>query len=555
MEPGIHTALTRVAAFAVACMALLVASAPAAAAPKRISGKLSKTGYTVIALASGGKATSVRVKRHKFRLRPPAKRVTLHLRARDGRYAGPIVVGRKKKGKVAILGVKAGARLGRIKIRRGYAKPVKRLRKRWLDARRSARARKGIPIGARRFGRVRSRHVRGPAPGDADIDGIPDVLDIDDDGDLTLDSLDRSPIGGAAQVPPEIFDVLTGMDLALERTANANATAVTQSQIDAALSSSGRLLLEVLPGSSPELDCGGAKQLPARSQGLVYCSRDGTGRIFQAGVPPFSWPRFPDCCDPDGDGFGTLSGSAPPGGTTPFMSLAHGARTDQINTGDVLVERVTRSGKETQFPTTLQFVFATVPALVSYGDTATPRHSATVDYPVTGPHLNPTPPPTLGDPGTQGNGFPVAPGPDGDVVVTLTFWRPQRRPIPPEKGDWVDIHGLTHYTVVASIAEQRSPQELPQPGLPISKPCPQSAYSTADPNLTPTAPPVNPGFTDLDPPASPVNTFTYTLNLSRCLASLGASWHPGDEASIGFNATLPPPGAAGTGQSVWFRLR
>ncbi len=534
--------LTRIGATClVASLAVLVAGAPAAAAPKRITGKLSKPGYTLIALAANGEATSVRARRGRFRLRPPARRVTLHLRARNGRYAGPVVAGSRLKGRRAILGVRAGAKLGRIKLRRGYAKVSKRPRKSWVDARHKARARKGVPIGAGRFGRVRSRIPRRGVPGDLDVDGVPDVLDIDDDGDLVLDSLDRSVAqrsaraAGAAQGPNEIFDVLTGIDLELERTANANATAVTQPQIDAALSASGRLLLEILPGDSAELDCGGANQPAPRPEGLVYCSKGGTGKVFQGGVLPADWPRFPECCDPDGDGFGALAGSAPPGGTTPFMFLSHGATTAQIATGDVLVERVTRGGVESQFPTALQFVFATVPALARYRDTA--GNSAIVSYPV-----------AAGGVGTQGNGFPVAAGAGGDVIVTLTFWRSQRRPILPETGDWIDIGGLTYSTIVQNIA--------PTPGVPgplIAKPCPQSAYSTSDPQLTP----AGTGFTDLatDRPASPANTFTYTLNLTQCLTSLGASWLSGQEANILIAAVVPPPGAAGAQQGVWFKLQ
>jgi hypothetical protein len=116
-----------------ASLVVLAGSAPASAAPKRITGKLSKRGYTVIALAANGKARSVRVRRRRFRLRPPARRITLHLRARNGRYAGPIVVKRRKKGRVAILGVRAGARLGRVRIRRGYAIVAKRLPRRRID--------------------------------------------------------------------------------------------------------------------------------------------------------------------------------------------------------------------------------------------------------------------------------------------------------------------------------------------------------------------------------------------------------------------------------------
>src|SRR5207247_2254940 len=157
-------------------------------------------GYTVIALAASGKATSVVAKRGKFRLRPPAKRLTLQLRAKNGVYAGPIVVGRAKKGKRAIVGVRAGAKLGKVTVKRrkGYARLKGKLPKRFLDAKRQARAKKGVPIGAGRFGRVRSRHAHGGAPGDSDLDGIPDPLDVDDDGDLILDNLDHSPTGGGA---------------------------------------------------------------------------------------------------------------------------------------------------------------------------------------------------------------------------------------------------------------------------------------------------------------------------------------------------------------------
>ena len=88
----------------VLAVSAMAAPASAAAKPRSISGKLSKPGYTVIALADNGKATSVRLRRSSFRLRPPASRVTLHLRARNGRYAGPVVLGSTRKGRRAILG-------------------------------------------------------------------------------------------------------------------------------------------------------------------------------------------------------------------------------------------------------------------------------------------------------------------------------------------------------------------------------------------------------------------------------------------------------------------
>ena len=89
-----------------------------------ISGKLTKPGYTVIALAANGKMASARAGRGTFALRPPAAIVTLQLRAPNGVYGGPIVIAVEKRGKLAIAGVRAGAKLGAISVnaRKGYAK-------------------------------------------------------------------------------------------------------------------------------------------------------------------------------------------------------------------------------------------------------------------------------------------------------------------------------------------------------------------------------------------------------------------------------------------------
>ena len=154
-----------------ACLlALLVASSPASAAREPISGKLTKAKYTVIALAPGGKARLVRTRTGRFRVRPPARSVTLQLRGPNGGYAGPVVVGRA--GRRAILGVRPGARLGKVRVRRGFARVVRGVRRDWLDRDVRARAIRGVPIGARRAGLVRSRGARGPRS-DRDLDGIP----------------------------------------------------------------------------------------------------------------------------------------------------------------------------------------------------------------------------------------------------------------------------------------------------------------------------------------------------------------------------------------------
>jgi hypothetical protein len=486
----------------------------ALAAPRRfapITGSLTKPGLTVIALASNGKATSVRAKTGRFRLRPPAQTVTLHLKRKDGKYAGPVVL--DVEGKRAVLGVEAGADLGRIKVRRGYARVSGQPTEDEVDPSRWSRAKKGVPIGAGVFGRVNSPPKAGKVPGDPDLDGIPNSLDIDDDGDRRLDNFE-SPgkkgglLGGIASTDQSYnpFGLYSIYGLPeLPGAPNANAAALTIQDINASLRDHSHLFFDISDfverGGSVELDC----------TGLSYCSPGGTGEVW---CPAPCTPQpFPECCDADGDGFGTMAPQ-----DVLFFRLAHRAAADEIGTGDVLIARVTTGGVEAQFPATLQTVFATVPALVSYADGA--GNSVTIGYPV---------PP--GGPGTAVDPFPVAAGSGGDVVLTFTFWRPQRTPIPGEGGElqWVDIGGLSYYS---GIIHPWTPT-----GAPV---CPASTYSSTDPDLVPAADQIvggfKGGFTDLAPdrPADPGNTITYTVNMTQCLAAFGQGWATGENRMLVF---------------------
>ena len=543
--------------------ALLVATlsvgGSASAAPKPITGKLSKRGYTVIAIGLAGQK-AVPIRRGRFRLRPPrGGRVTLHLRAPRGVYAGPVVVGRARKGRRAILGVKPGAKLGRIKVLRGYARPSRGVRRRWVDASLVARARRGVPTGARVFGRVRSRPPRRPIPGDLDFDGVPDPLDIDDDGDLILDDVDRLPTARASQQVLEDPAFHNSLELSLSETVNANAGSTDQ-QIERTFL--GLLVIGRSQAASTELDCGRDDLQTPQAEGLSYCRPGGNGRIVLApGQAPVT---FPDCCDSDGDGFGTLVRTVGPaflGSSSPFFALRYAATTAEIKTGQVLIKRANDSNgvEVASFSKTLQYVFATVPALVSYRDGA--GNSGAVSYPV--PEGEP-PPGQPGGPGTGRNGFPVAARPPGDpaagdVLVTLTFWQPQRRPIIGEPGysdppaAWTDIGRLTHSATIETPPN-------PQSGMFAYKGCPQAAYAAAGPPFTLPPPPAGPGLTDTlaDRPAHPDNKLTYTLNLTDCLA--GTPWSPGQSVGVQLHAsglrqfTDRAPGSA-IQNAVYFELQ
>ncbi len=535
---------------AVAC-AFFLAATPATAA-KKITGKLSQPGFTVLALDGDGEAASKPVKDNgKFKLRPPAKKVSLHLRAADGTYAGPIVIEKAgKRGKKAILGVDAGAELGKVKVRAGFAKLKQELEREDTDRTRKAKAKKGVPIGAGNFGRVAAAPTGPPGPGqDLDRDGIPGALDVDDDGDLVLDNLDAraaaptaARAGPAPSAPGPTFNFDSQLSMGLSDTVNVNAAAFSPQDVDAAVRAFGVLRVGILPSESPpELDCGVDDPQTPQPEGLVYCRPGGTGTLLPPGqAPPTVGQEFPECCDPDGDGFGALSGQ---GG----LPLAHGATPAQIATGDLPIELITSGGAEIEVPAAVPFVFSTTPALVSYDDET--------GGPV--PVVYPADP---GDPGTPDNGFPLgdsAQDADQDVELTLELWRPQRTPIegelcPPPNGppcaptQWIDIGGLSHSAWVFVIGN------FPGETF-VGQPCPPSALASSDPDLV-LAPPgaAEPfAFTDLaaDGPAHPDNRLTYTLNLTQCLASLGVGdqWTPGEQVSIDFRAraaAIPSPDSA-----------
>ena len=225
-----------------------------------------------------------------------------------------------------------------------------------------------------------------------------------------------------------------------------------------------------------ELDCGDP------DTGLIYCRRNGsTGTITSVSIVPRPGGRpgdpFPECCDPDEDGFGSLVWAVIPGDGTDAhaVTLRHGATGDQIGAGDLLIARTERDGVNQAFIGTLAHLFETVPALASYTDEA--GNTTTMSYPV-----------APGASGTRENPFAPTDGPDADtdVEVTLTFWRPQREALPDEPGRWIDV-GHNVY-----IADGRGPLEDPSSFQGGS--CPASAYSETDPNLTPAQAPDFPLF-------------------------------------------------------------
>lgn len=579
-----------------ACVAVLVLCIPLAAQAKPITGKLSKRGYTVVALAANGEARADSATGRRFRVRAPARQVTLHLRDADGRYAGPIVLDRARRGKRAIVGVAAGAALGRVEVkaRRGFAKVTGELPPALVDAERFARARRGAPIGAGVFGRVRSRSARGPSD-DRDLDGIPAALDIDDDGDLVLDNLER-PTGAGASQAGSIFSLhaFTGTGPNPQDTVNANARlagnpdapAFSDAELSSGFARYGNVLVGIADPDA-ELDCGGMPD-PADPDGwiagLPYCTRGGTGDALTrggvlGGTEPFPGPPG-GYFDADGDGLGSLVGPteapvlhlAPRATACPDPAQRDPSIPSQICTGDELIERV--PGSPQVFVGNVPEVISSHTTLESYRDGA--GNQTAIPYPL-----------APGSPGTVGGELPIFPCPSGapspceaagDMALTLEVWQPQRRPIgqgtyreacldndPPCA--WVDVGGLTYQVGVGSGSSW---------GAPSGYHCPQSSLSTT---MSPGE--LRPaelgevggtidqagGFTHLaaDRAADPANVITFSVNITKCLADLNAelqrqgspdtlSWPQGEARELQF-VGRGPGNVIASGTSFWFERR
>jgi hypothetical protein len=425
--------LARLATTAAALSLLAPAAASAKSAP--ITGTLSKPGYTVVALGYDGTAVSSHAR--SFKIVPRTAKVTLQLRDSRGKYAGPVIVA--TRGKKAVLGIKAGAKLGTIKVLNGYAKTAKPLNARFADATRTTTK---VPAGnGRNFGLVKATgHGPGGRGGDTDGDGVPNAFDIDVDGDKVLNPLER---GGAkiAQAKPQApagFNNFSQLFLELDHTVNADAG---QTDIDTAVADNLELVLLQVPAGTT-LDCGG----------LSWCSAGGTG--MAQGDPRINIPGTP-----------YQGGAMPLNDRGEFRLLPH-ATTAKIGSGDTMIER-TPDGRE--LPGSLAFVFNTVPAIQHWTDGA-------------GNTLNFSYPAPLGTPGTRTSPAEIAAGANGDYTLTLTFWRPQRRAIASAgEGDgFIDIGGLGYQVNVASFVQGAPGGMSPQCGEKFSDTAPDRAADPAN---------------------------------------------------------------------------
>jgi hypothetical protein len=402
-----------------------------------------------------------------------------------------------------------------------------------VHKRRTARARNGVPVGARTLGRVAGRSTGSAGAGlDVDRDGVPAAYDVDDDGDLLLDNVDKAspstlrqtpvspptpnlppvappnPSGPAAPSVTAGFRLFSNLKLDIGLSLNANAGAVTAAQIDGALARYATLAIAVAAGDEVELDC----------LGLAYCSAGGTGTTLEGNKP------FPGDFDADRDGFGTITR-----GPTGDFQLHPGATSAEIGSGDSFIEHVTAGGTETTAAGTLNYMFSTTPALTAF---TTGAGSGTISYPV-----------VAGGLGTQQNPIPVA----GGAPIDLTFWRPQRRAIE-GSGEGSGFVDIGHLTYSADIPNGPAAPGTPGGGPGLGGNC-QGRYASTDADATVTSD----GVLDKadDRAAAAANTLSFTVDVDACLAANSVTWPVGDTLGIDIQARAAQGDNAA--QKIWFK--
>ena len=506
-----------VVAVLVTAAMLLVADGAAAST---VSGTLrNAAGGSVVLVQANGKAKTVTLKGSSgaFVIRGvKLGYATLHLVRADGSYFGPVVLKASRVRDYCTIAGTANLRLGTIDRRSGYAAVRRAPRNRYdTHAPYTVTAKSGKPVGAGRVGLVRTGTPAGlnGAGGDLDRDGVVNAFDIDDNGNLILDNVDRSRRGArrpaaraaaliagsrealsggdpAPSPQPEEFQMFSNFKLNGDQRINVDIPGITDTDglIAEYLPETVILSTRVLGGQTAELDGLGNAYILEHTLGDVVYPLIET----PAWVPATHTGTFLDLVAAPGRNGGVL--------------FIPGALPSEIGSGDAFVER-THDG--VGYPGVLNFVFNTAPALKSY-QFDTDASPTEVLY---------------GADGVLSDTAPIV-VPHGATAVTLTWWRPQRKAADGEAGEWIDMGGLGWYADVFSPAKVSDwPDAADQPGTHDATGAYSNAVSNGQPVATDGAEEqvIDPA---MDRPANGDNTMSFTLSFTKTY-SAWADFGPG----------------------------
>lgn len=460
----------------------------------------SLNGATLIALGTDGAAASATISNRSASVTPTTSTARLYVRDAGQIVAliGSPLCGKRCKRSTVVLNAKAGKKIRVGKNNNGIllAKGKKgKLKKSFKSNVKESRTTLETSISSKGLASVdisslSIREVKGLAVDDLDEDndGLVDSIDSDDDGDGVLDNYDPDTQAPQQEEGEEqtAFSVFSNFKLGIENTINLHATGIDTDTLDSLLASTQTLAIGVAGADeeTTELDCGE----------LSYCSSGGTGekQTDNSAFPGEAGGGN----DTDGDGLGEISA-----GNTGDFQLRTGASSEDISGGDTFIQQITGTDSSSREASgMLNFVFSSTPALKTLS--VNEGEAQTIDYDAESII------------GSTNNCF-VAPS-TGDVSLTIVGWRPQR-PGQTDAGEaeYVDL-GLSNIVI-----------DIPNAPCTISGmggcsgmgpgACSVSAYSTSDENLSVGANSLEDSRGDVD--ADSTNTFSFTINLSDCLAN------------------------------------
>lgn len=501
---------------------ILFLASPAQAAPTKynMSGKVAgASGYSILLVQKNGTTRATALKPSgSFTFKNLSLKVlkgsSLQLVDAAGRYAGPVVLG--KKGTKVSLNFSGKAKtassfiLGRIALKDGGYAALKGKLDSSIYAKAQVPAVGGKPIGAGEYGLVetisanaiRVRSEAAPSAGaDGDLDGIPDAFDADDDGDLVLDASD--PDSAGLDVP------YTSLNFDFRRTLNAHVRdGLSDEKIDEAVGGENAFSLTFFFSLPEESSVDSGHVICADS--LAYCRRD-TPLAYYGGVSESSdsfrnrpWSELLSA-----DGYPRMEKINLSGGSAIVASIQPRVGRDQFAPGDVYQVALTE-GSTTRALRSLALTpyFVSVPAIKEYNSGS---GTLQVDYAAVDAQSGSIPGTSEGD--------PIVLTADGNL--TLTFWRPQRQALRSDESGYYDWGNL-NYGVIISNAQATCAgyysavsSELEEDSQPLGNG--DSPLANQGANMNP--------YRDLsaDRAADASNTLTFTVNLKDCLARSGGA--------------------------------
>ena len=445
------------------------------------------------------------------------KGASLQIVGSDGRFFGPIVLGKKgTKVSTSFSGkqkVKSPAiNVGKVALLSGYGTAAKTIDPKAFTKPNVLTTDGGRPAGAGNSGIVdpASQSVAATKIGlladdvrpgaDQDLDGIVNALDADDNGNGVLDSAD--PASEGTDVP------YVGLNFDFRRTLNANVrTGLSDSVIDgvvAAENAFSSTFFIALPQDSTidggHLICGSA---------LTYC-RPNTPLGYSGGVSESSNAfRGPLASLLNSSGYPVLERISVGGMPAVVLSIQPRVGQSEFRPGDVYRVVLTTGGTETSSRLfSLPPYFVSVPALKEY---TTNSSTVTVDYSAVTPEI--------GSIDGVSPGQPIVIGSDG--LLTVSFWRPQREPVTESEVGYQDFGGLNYGIIIDSAQATcaglytnvstdlvEDPDALGTGGSPLAQ---QGA------NLNPLRDQV------ADRAVSASNLLSFTVDLKSCLSRSGGA--------------------------------